>query len=175
MTAAKLAIRAIESLGLAAIPTIRQLQVSTASPPKKGAPAYGDGNGYIAATAGTVSVSSHTVIGAAGASDILGFLEEDGAISTASEIGVVPAIPGQIFEGNLVDTTIALCAATIAQTDLFAHMGLAKPSGETHYGVDKGIASSRDCVQVVGFTDPVNTVNGRVKFVVRAGWRQWDE
>jgi hypothetical protein len=53
-------------------------------------------------------------------------------------------------------------------------MGLAKLSGDTHYGVDKGTASSRDCVTVLELIDPSGTCGGLVGFVVRAGWRQLD-
>ena len=155
-------------LGLSSTPSIQAAQKASAAY-KKGAPVYIDTNGYVAA-APIASVSSHSAIDTA-AGDIMGFAQEDGAASASntSKVGVTPAVPGMMFKGQLISTSTG-ALATIAQTDLGAAMGLAKLSGDTHYGVDKGVASSRDCVVVMELIDAVGTVGGQVGFMVRDTW-----
>lgn len=155
-------------LGLSSTPTLRAAQAASSSY-KKGDPVYIAADGFVTASP-TASVSSHAAIDTA-AGDITGFVQEDGANSASdtSKVGIIPALPGMIFKGQLIDTTTG-ALATIAQTDLGANMGLAKLSGDTHYGVDKGTASSRDCVQVVELIDAVGTSGGQVGFIVRDTW-----
>lgn len=102
-------------------------------------------------------------------------MAEDGSsTSDTNKRGIVPALPGMMFKGQLVDSSSGSLTAS-AQTDVGAAMGLALLSGDTHYGVDKGIQSSRDCVQVLELIDDAGTCGGLVGFVVRAAWRQLDE
>ena len=157
-------------LGLSSTPILQIAQVASASY-VKGAPVYIDSDGYLAASP-TASVSSADAIDTA-AADIFGFVAEDGAnsASNTSKVAVIPALPGMIFKGQLISTTSA-ALATSAQTDVGAAMGLAKLSGDTHYGVDKSTASSRDCVLVVELIDPVGTSGGQVGFMVRDTWNQ---
>lgn len=157
-------------LGLSSTPSIQAAQKASSSY-KKGAPVYIDGSGYVAASP-VASVSSHSAIDTA-AADIVGFVQEDGAnsASNTSKVGITPALPGMMFKGQLIDTTTG-ALASLAQTDLGAAMGLAVLSGDTHYGVDKGTASSRDCVLVVELIDAVGTSGGQVGFVVRDTWNQ---
>lgn len=157
-------------LGLSSTPSIQAAQKASSSY-VKGDPVYIDSSGYVAASP-TASVSSSDAIDTADA-DIFGFVQEDGAnsASNTSKVGVTPALPGMTFKGQLIDTTAA-SLASLAQTDLGAKMGLAKLSGDTHYGVDKGTASSRDCVLVIELIDPVGTSGGQVGFVVRDTWNQ---
>jgi hypothetical protein len=160
-------------LGLNATPLLNIAQKAS-STYKKGAPAYIDSSGHLAASP-TDSVSSNSCIQAAGTGAILGFMAEDGSSATDTDKrGIIPALPGMMFKGQLVDSGSGSLTAS-AQTDVGAAMGLCLLSGDTHYGVDKGIASSRDCVQVLELIDDVGTCGGLVGFVVRAGWRQLDE
>jgi hypothetical protein len=160
-------------LGLNATPSLQIAQVAGLTA-VKGAPVYIDSNGYIAAS-GTDSVSSNSAVQAAASTSIVGFLQEDGASdsSNTSKVGVTPALPGMMFKGQLLDSSSGSLTAS-AQTDVGANMGLAVLDGDTHYGVDKGIASSRDCVTVLELIDASGTCGGLVGFVVRAGWRQLD-
>ncbi len=155
-------------LGLSSTPSIQAAQVASAAY-KKGDPVYISASGYVTASP-VASVSSHSAIDTA-AGDITGFVQEDGAnsASNTSKVGVTPALPGMMFKGQLIDTTTG-ALATVAQTDLGANMGLAKLSGDTHYGVDKGTASNRDCVQVLELIDAVGTSGGQVGFIVRDTW-----
>jgi hypothetical protein len=160
-------------LGLSSTPTIRHNQKASAAY-IKGAPVYIDSNGFVAAcTVDTVSANS--CIKAAASQSILGFAQEAGASSASdtSKVGVTPALPGMMFKGQLVDSTSNAIVAS-QMTDVGANMGLCLISGDTMYGVDKGVASSRDCVQVLELIDDSGTTGGQVGFVVRAGWRQLD-
>lgn len=161
-------------LGLSSTPSLQIAQAASLTA-KKGAPVYIDSSGYIAASP-TDSVSSNACVQAAATGAIIGFLQEDGAsdANNTTKVGVIPALPGMMFKGQLINSASGSLTAS-AQTDVGAAMGLAKLSGDTHYGVDKGIQSSRDCVQVFELIDPVGTSGGQVGFVVRAGWRQLDE
>jgi hypothetical protein len=161
-------------LGLNATPTLQVAQVTAASF-KKGAPVYLTG-GYLNPTT-TDSISSSHIAVTAAAAVILGFVQEDGAAdaSNLSKVGVIPAVPGMIFKGQLISTTDSSSAGglhAIEQAHLGTNVGLAVLDGDTHYGVDVDLASSRDPVTIVELIDPVGTVGGQVGFVVRAGWRQ---
>jgi hypothetical protein len=102
-------------------------------------------------------------------------MQEDGSsASDTNKRSVTPALPGMMFKGQLVNSATAVLAVS-AQTDVGAAMGLCLISGDSYYGVDKGVASSRDCVNVLELIDDVGTCGGLVGFVVRAGWRQLDE
>jgi len=167
-------IRPHRRLGLSSTPTLQLNQVAglTAA---QGAPVYIDSNGYIAASP-TDSLSSRQAVQAAGTGAIFGFLAEDGASdsSDTTKVAVVPALPGMMFKGQLIDTTSGSLTAS-QMTDVGAHMGIGKLTGDTHYGVDKGASTSRDCVVVTELIDASGTCGGLVGFVVRAGWRQIDE
>jgi hypothetical protein len=160
-------------LGLSSTPTV-QIAQKASSTYKKGAPVWIDSSGHLAATV-TDSVSSNSCVQAANTGSIFGFMQEDGSSTTdTNKRAVTPALPGMLFKGQLVDSTSGSLTAS-AQTDVGAAMGLCVLSGDTHYGVDKGTASSRDCVNVIELIDAIGTCGGLVGFVVRAGWRQLDE
>jgi hypothetical protein len=172
MTAVKRPIIASKSLGLNPPPMLACAQKAN-STYVRGAPVYLDTNGYLAAT-GVDTVGSDSCVKAAASAKIVGFVAEAGAASSSDTTAVAyhAAIEAQLFEGNLIDGTASSNAHTLAQTDVGGAYGLCKPTGETHYGVDAGAASSRDCVTVVDLVDAIGTVNGRVQFIVRASWRQ---
>jgi len=91
--------------------------------------------------------------------NILGIANEPASGVPGGDIEYVPAIPGVIFEGN-IGTSIS--AGAIAAADLYALYPLQLATGD--WFVDK-TDNTNPCVRVVGFKDPVGTVNGRVYFM----------
>jgi len=164
-------------LGLSSTPTLRIAQKAS-STFIKGAPVYIDSTGYITSTPVDTLTSSHSAVQAA-AAEILGFAQEAGANSASdtSLVGVTPALPGMLFKGQMMSTTDSSNSGalkTTTQTMIGGNYGLAKLSGDTNYGIDADLASSRDAVTVVEAIDAIGTSGGLMGFVVRAGWRQLD-
>jgi len=161
-------------LGLSSTPTLQIAQAASLAA-VKGAPVQIT-SGYIN-VCDTASVSSADQVKPAASGDyLLGFLQEDGAgsASNTSKVGVTPALPGMIFKGQLIDNSTGALVTLVQATHLGAKAGLAKLSGDTHYGVDMSPASSADCVTVVELIDAIGTSGGQVGFVVNASWRQID-
>jgi hypothetical protein len=161
-------------LGLSSTPTIQAAQAASLAA-IKGAPVQIT-SGYIN-VCDTASVSSSSQVKPAGTGDrILGFLQEDGAASASntSKVGVTPALPGMVFKGQLINSSTGALVDLVQATHLGAKYGLAKLSGDTHYGVDANPASSADCVTIVELIDAIGTSGGQVGFVVNASWRQID-
>jgi hypothetical protein len=158
-------------LGLSSTPSL-QIAQKAGLTAKKGAPVYIDSSGYIASS---LTSGTNAEIEPAGSGYIVGFLEEDGASDSTntSKVGVVPALPGMMFKGQLIEVTTGSLHA-IAQTDLGANLGLGKISGDTHFGVVGDPTSSKEAVKCVELIDPVGTAGGLVGFIVRAAWRQLD-
>lgn len=101
---------------------------------------------------------------------ILGIALEPGNNDVAagtSKIGYCPALPGMIFVGAIA------AAAAIAQADLFAEYGVVQDGGTGVWCVDKAEAVNTR-VTIIGFKDPVGTVNGKVYFVFNADGRLID-
>ena len=164
-------------LGLSSTPTI-QIEQKASSTFVKGAPVYIDSTGYLTSSPVDTLSSSHSAIQAA-AAEIIGFAQEAGAnsASNTTKVGVIPALPGMTFKGQLISTTDSSSAGglhAIEQTHLGGTYGLAKLSGDTHYGVDVDFASSRNAVVITELIDAVGDSGGQVAFIVRAGWRQLD-
>jgi hypothetical protein len=157
-------------LGLSSTPSLQIAQVAGLVA-KKGAPVYIDGNGFIASSLATGT----EVMAVATGGLVLGFLQEDGASdsSNTSKVGVTPALPGMSFKGQLIEVTTG-SLHVIEQTDLGASGGLAKLSGDTHFGVNVVPGTSRDVVVINELIDPVGTIGGLVGFYVRAEFRQMD-
>ena len=63
---------------------------------------------------------------------------------------------------------------TLAQTDLGAIYGLTKDTGNSFWYLDANITTTAGgaCVEVIGFVDPIGTVNGRVEFKVTKAAQQ---
>jgi hypothetical protein len=159
-------------MGLSTTPSLVAAQASAATF-VKGAP-VNITSGYIAA-ASTTSVNSHSVV-TKSAKTVLGIAAEDATASDTSKLGVVPALPGMLFKGQVIDITASSNAgalATLAQTHLGAKAGLAVMSGDTHYGVDVG-STSYQIVQIVELIDAVSTSGGLVGFVVLQAYRGMD-
>lgn len=115
------------------------------------------------------SLTSSAVNGyvAEGAADpaagvIIGVALEAGK-NTSAGVGTthyVPALPGVIFEGQVYHGTAA--SAVIATADRFKQYGIAKSGA--NWVIDKSETTHKD-VRIVGFKDPVGTLNGVVYFV----------
>jgi hypothetical protein len=134
----------------------------------KGAPVYINSSGQIASTPSTGTAPATTENVASGGV-ILGFLQEDGASdsSNTSKVGVNVALPGMMFKGQLV-TSSAL--AVTAQTHVGASGGLARISGDTHWGVSTNPADY--CLFITELVDPIGTCGGLVGFVIRNSYLQ---
>lgn len=84
------------------------------------------------------------------------------AVDPLGLLAFVKAVPGVIFEGTL-DNSGAFGTGVIAQTDLYTKYIIALDSTSHDWYVDKS-SSSNPAVVVVGFKDPIGTVQGRVYF-----------
>lgn len=91
--------------------------------------------------------------------NILGIANDPATGTTNTVREFVPALPGVVFEGN-IGTSVT--AGAIAADDLYSIYPL-QLSG-TAWFIDK-TDNTNPCVRIVGFKDPVGTVNGRVYFV----------
>ena len=125
---------------------------------KAGAPVIAS-SGLIVLDTTTDGSSSTTPVGIA---------EEDGhnATSGTKNIRVMLAEGGQVFEGTLATssggTGGAPLAATLVQTDAWITANLAMQDSTGLWYIDR--AGTNDRVLIVGFRDPVGTVNPRVYF-----------
>lgn len=90
---------------------------------------------------------------------IVGFATQDASGTTDNPTAVVTALSGLEFEATLEDGTGGDHA--LAQTDLFAHYGLAVTAAGLWY-VDQAETAS-PAVVVVALVDPIGTVQGRVR------------
>lgn len=163
-------IRPHKRLGLSSTPTMSAPQVAGLTA-QQGTPIH-IASGYVTATP-TDDLSSRFAVQAATDAAIMGFLCEDGASdsSDTSDITFVPALENITFKGQLINSisgTLAVCQGS----DVGLNAGLAHLTGDTHYGVDKGFSTSRDCVMITELIDASGTCGGLVGFVVRADWRQ---
>jgi hypothetical protein len=73
----------------------------------------------------------------------------------------------QTFNGIMGNSATA-ADAVLAQTQLYAIFGLTQDATTLFWYVDNNITTTAGgaCVQVVGFIDPIGTLNGRVEFRV---------
>lgn len=158
-------------LGLSSTPSLRIAQKDGLTS-IKGAPVKIDSSGFIASC---ITTGTHSEIEGAATGFMVGFLQEDGASDSSdnSKVGVTPALPGMMFKGQFIEITTGSLKATV-QTAVGSNAGLAKLSGDTHFGVTITPTASYDCVTILELVDAVGTTGGLVGFVVRAGWRQLD-
>jgi hypothetical protein len=134
-------------LGLTSVPTLKATEEASQSF-KRGDPLIdGQTDGWRVEIAGTEPVGS-----------IVGIANEDASGVEGTEIDYIPAMDGIIFEGN-IGTSVS--AGAIAETDMFQKYPL-QLSGSDWF-IDK-TDNTNPSVMVVGFKDPVGTVNGRVYF-----------
>ena len=98
--------------------------------------------------------------------DIIGVSAEAGhnAAAAAKSVRYHPALPHVVFEGSIDDSN-AIGTGAIAATDLHAAYGLTLNTGVWY--VDKFKTGAQARVVIVGFKDPLTTVNGRVYFIFK--------
>lgn len=116
---------------------------------------------------GSLLVASSGYVAEAGADpvDILGVAQEpshNDAAAGTHDVGYTPALSHVIFEGN-IDTSAAVGTGAIAATDRYAEYGVFQDPTTFHWYVDKNEAVNVKVI-VLGFRDPVGTVQGRVYF-----------
>lgn len=144
---ALLPLAAVDTLGLSAVPLWHGVEKATQS--------------WVM---GALLVDSSGVV-AVGAADpalgtILGVATGAATGVTGADVNFVPALSSIIFEGNLDDGSGTL--ALVQATHMWARFGLDVTSGK--FWLDSTDTTNiRTCV--VGFRDPVGTLNGRVYFV----------
>lgn len=112
-----------------------------------------------------VASSGYAVVGGADptAGTIIGLATCHGSNTTAgTNIPVVPALPGLIFEGCIQN---AAATATLAvATHMYAEFGLNVTSNV--WWIDTDETSHKDVI-IVGFKDAVGTLNGVVYFMFK--------
>lgn len=123
-------------------------------------------SGYVKAMS-TVSVNSNTAIKKS--QKIAGFVARDGKNNTNNpRAPFVPALPDVVFKGYLVHNTKS--SAKIAQAQVGTSYPLVKIQNDSYFGVaidsTKSNASVDTHVKVVELLDAIDTVNGRVGFIV---------
>jgi hypothetical protein len=108
-----------------------------------------------------VDLNGTVVVGAAdpGLGTILGVATGKATGVTGADVTFDAALSWAIFEGNLDDTSGTYVSLA---TDLYARRGLNVSSGVFYVDASD---STNIRVCIVGFRDPVGTVNGRVYFV----------
>ena len=131
------------------------------------------------AAAETFIEGSPLVIGAGGAenelteaatdvvNDIVGIANKAASGTQGDDIEFIPALPGVMFEGN-VGATVS--TGSIVADDLMNVFPL------TLTGTDWFIDTSDNttpAVRIVGFKDPVGTLNGRVYFIFLTDTTAW--
>lgn len=99
--------------------------------------------------------------------DIMGIAARAASAVTATMIPYYPALPGVVFEGS-VDNASDLGNGAALASDFGAQYGLTRDSGGTWY-IDKAKTLDDARVRILGFRDPVGTVQGRVYFVFNLG------
>lgn len=99
--------------------------------------------------------------------DIMGIAARAASGVTATMIPYYPALPGVVFEGS-VDDSNDLGNGVALAANFGGQYGLTKDSGGIWY-VDKFKTGDDARVRILGFRDPVATVQGRVYFVFNLG------
>lgn len=100
---------------------------------------------------------------------VVGIANAPASGTTNKEVPILPAFPGCVFEGNL-DAGSGTTALAYAQ--MFLNYGITLDATTDHWYVDSSdTVDIRVCV--VGFKDPVGTVNGRVYFTFIHGTTIW--
>ncbi|HUO74548.1 MAG TPA: hypothetical protein VMU39_27505 [Solirubrobacteraceae bacterium] len=165
-------ITAAKTLGLSAMPSLPVVE-KTGMSWKKGAPLVDDGS-----TGRVIEVTSP--IGTGSQVALIGFAEDDASGVAGRATRMVPCFPGaQIFEGNLKNSG-AGTFHTLAEADIWQCVKIAKDAtfSTGYWFLDANNASTttmtvvNDGAMIVGFKDPVGTVDARVYFIVTAALRK---
>ena len=165
-------LRPHRKLGMNATPTIREAQAS-AGTFVQGAPVNFQ-SGYIAACATQAVAGNGAAVDVS--TGVLGIADEPAASSDVSKVNVTPALPGQMFRGQLITSETTAALVTLAQTHIGALAALTLVTSDTHYGVDIGATAigAEPCVKIVELIDPIGTSGGEVGFVFLQGVRHLD-
>lgn len=121
---------------------------------KQGSPLQDDGSGRL-------TPPTSPVDGSAVGKRLLGIALADASGTTDAKVPFVSAEMGTVFEGTLSDATAG--TATLAQSHMWKIYPLTKAS--VNWYLDANAASNNGAM-VVGFKDPIGTVDGRVYFVM---------
>lgn len=121
---------------------------------KQGSPLQDDGSGYL-------TPPTSPVDGSAVGKRLLGVALADASGTTGADVIMVSPDNGTVFEGTLSDATAG--THTLAQADMHKIFPLTK--GSTNWYLDANAASNNGA-QIIGFKDPIGTVDGRVYFVM---------
>lgn len=124
---------------------------------KRGAPIQDD-------DAGRLTESASPVDGSAVTKRCIGFTLADASTVTDTDVAVVVAWPHQLFEATLSDATAG--THTLALTDMWKIFPITKATANWY--LDANAVSDTGGGVVVGFKDPILTVDGRVYFMVTA-------
>ena len=112
--------------------------------------------------AGRITESTSPVNGAAVANRTIGMVLQDASGVTDKDVPIIAAGPQLVLEGTLSDSTAG--TGTIAQLDMWKVYPITKATANWY--LDKNAVSDTGGGVVVGFKDPIGTVDGRVYFKV---------
>jgi len=164
----------ISGVGILPITTARPIQGLTPAPlnfPGDSSATYYEGLPVIF-TAGLIEPAASPV---ANTGSLVGFVNGKGvgaltgafpagALEVDGSITVMPAVALLVFEGT-IDTSAAFGTGTIAVTDMGSSYDLLQDATSKNYYVNKN-STANAIARIVGFKDPVGTVQGRVYFVI---------
>lgn len=117
--------------------------------------------------AGRITESASPVDGSAVTKRTIGFALADATGVTDTDVGFVHASGHEVLEGTLSDATAG--THTLAQADLWKVFPITKATNNWY--LDANAVSNTGGGVVVGFKDPIGTVDGRVFFIVTAAAR----
>lgn len=147
---AKQGFKFAKALGLTTMPSMPGIEAA-AQAWKKGAP--------LKKSAGSVAIIAETDV-----TLILGIAADAASGTTGKGCNIIPAMPGTIFEGEFSDLTDGLNTPT--QAIVWEDFGI-NLAGDGKWFIDNDQAGAEQVVTVVGFKDPVGTVNPIVFFIFK--------
>lgn len=136
-------------LGLTSVPVLRAQEAATET--------FVEGSPLLIGAGGAENQLTEAATDVV--NDIVGIANKAAGGTIDDDIEFVPALPGIIFEAN-IGTSVT--AGAIAADDLMNVFPLTLTG--TAWFINN-TDNTTPCVRVVGFKDPVGTVNGRVYFV----------
>ncbi len=150
---AKQSIQVSRLLGLGAAPVLTGVEAASQTF-KKGAP--------LKNSSGKLAIAAEDDV----ATLLIGIAEHDAAGVTDTAVKMVPVLPNVVFCAELSDETDGL--VTLAQTHMWGKYGInVTTDGKWYVDTDETTVGTNVAAVVVGFRDPVGTVNGIVEFVFK--------
>lgn len=133
---------------------------------EKATQTYKQGAFLIDDDAGRMTESTSPIDASAVAKRTLGMALNDATGTTGADVPFVPVGEAEVFQGTLSDSTAG--THTLAQADQWAVYPITKdPTHSTGFWyLDANAVSDTGGGLVVGFVDPIGTVDGRVLFIV---------